>query len=103
MLSATNELRKIVQIFSCERNEVLRAVLSLQAYKSLLAGIEETSKKSLKVINIHQLGENIANNTNSIKGSILRVFFANVWVTLFHDVDTDGDIDILEQVANNQV
>ena len=28
---------------------------------------------------------------------------ANAWVTSFHDVDTDGDIAIPEQVTNNQV
>ena len=80
MLGATNELREIVQISFRGRNEVLRAALSLQAYESLSAGLEETSNQSRKSTNIHQRDENNANNTDSSKEASLRVFLANVWV-----------------------
>ena len=88
LFRAILELREIVLAAHRGRNEVLKTALSPKAHEALANSMEE----------IALLGGEAPS-----KEASLRSFLENGWVAGFHDVETEGDLVIPEQIANGQV
>ncbi len=86
------EIREIVLAAHRGRNEVLRSSLSPLAFEALSQGLEEERDS----------GAAMQSNNLPPKEAVLRAFLRNDWVVGFHDMMSEGELIIPEQISRDQ-